>query len=126
MKKHPVLLVIVLIAAILAILNVLSGHWELYFAYFMGAVLGLTCFAYANALDNAHEMLAADPANGLWLIWSMEHKMWWGQNSLGYTIRREDAGRYTLAKAHELVANANYGAATDRPHEAMIKDEPVS
>ena len=42
-----------------------------------------------------------------WLIWSVEHRCWWKPNSFGYTANREDAGRYSLEEAKEIVRNAN-------------------
>lgn len=42
-----------------------------------------------------------------YLIWSIEHGMWWRPNRAGYTIRVAEAGRYTLAEATEIVDDAN-------------------
>jgi hypothetical protein len=37
-----------------------------------------------------------------YLIWSWEHKMWWGPNHCGYTPHLEEAGRYTEAEAAKI------------------------
>ena len=41
------------------------------------------------------------------LIWSIEHKAWWRENSRGYTSDQEDAGLYDLEVAEGIVENAN-------------------
>jgi hypothetical protein len=37
-----------------------------------------------------------------YLIWSNEHRAWWGPDSLGYTTVLEKAGRYTKAEADHI------------------------
>lgn len=37
-----------------------------------------------------------------WLVWSNEHKAWWGPNRSQYYWRIEAAGRYTLEEAIEI------------------------
>ena len=39
------------------------------------------------------------------LIWSHEHGGWWGPNHRGYVQRAEDAGRYSLEEAANIVAD---------------------
>lgn len=55
-----------------------------------------------------------------WLIWSIEHGMWWGENDNGYVQQRNKAGRYTFERAMKIVSGANIGL-HDIPNEAMIK-----
>jgi len=38
----------------------------------------------------------------VWLVFSVEHTAWWRANRSGYTLTREDAGRYTLEEARML------------------------
>lgn len=42
------------------------------------------------------------------LIWSNEHRAWWGSNHVGYTNRIEIAGRYSQQEAIEICNRANY------------------
>lgn len=42
------------------------------------------------------------------LVWSYEHKAWWGPNHCGYTPIILDAGLYTHAEATEICESANY------------------
>lgn len=46
------------------------------------------------------------PSTQLWLIWSNQHRMWWGPRHCGYTPQIEEAGRYTEAEARDAVAEA--------------------
>lgn len=55
-----------------------------------------------------------------WIIWSHEHQGWWAPNERGYVQKRKDAGRYTYAKALEIVEGANR-MLKDAPNEAMVK-----
>lgn len=57
----------------------------------------------------------------LWLVWSIEHGMWWLPNWRGYTENRAEAGRYTYEEALKIVKQANIGD-YDTPNEAMILD----
>lgn len=38
-----------------------------------------------------------------YVIWSHEHKAWWGPDHCGYTEDLTQAGRYTLAEAGAIV-----------------------
>jgi hypothetical protein len=42
-----------------------------------------------------------------YLIWSIEHEMWWMPISKGYTKQLDDAGRYAYEDAKKIVTNAN-------------------
>lgn len=57
-----------------------------------------------------------------WLVWSIEHCMWWGAGHRGYTPHRAEAGRYTFEEAVAIVTNANEHHFND-PYEAMVRDE---
>ena len=37
----------------------------------------------------------------LWLVWSNEHRAWWGPNNSGYDTDIASAGRYTLEDAQK-------------------------
>ncbi len=54
------------------------------------------------------------------LIWSIEHGMWWLPDEDGYTEERMCAGRYSYDDACRIVKGAN-GLQHDVPKEAMIE-----
>jgi hypothetical protein len=61
--------------------------------------------------------------NSLWLVWSMEHRLWWAPNGNGYVKSRSHAGRYSYDQAVRIVADANWSPDHDtHPSEAMILD----
>jgi len=41
-----------------------------------------------------------------YLIWSFEHRAWWGPDRCGYTTDIERAGRYTKEEAGEIVTSS--------------------
>ena len=41
-----------------------------------------------------------------WLIWSNEHKAWWGRDKRGYVQSVAHAGRYSYEDACQIVENA--------------------
>jgi len=41
-----------------------------------------------------------------YLIWSNQHSMWWRARRSGYTQRIEEAGRYSLGEARDIVRMA--------------------
>ena len=43
----------------------------------------------------------------LFLIWSNEHRVWWGPDHNGYTTIVSKAGRYTRAAATDICVGAN-------------------
>ncbi len=45
----------------------------------------------------------------MYLIWSNEHKAWWRENSAGYTVHLEDAGRYSRGEAITICQSAHDG-----------------
>lgn len=47
--------------------------------------------------------------NGPWLIWSNEHTAWWNPNGNGYTLRVDEAGRYSFADALKICTGACHG-----------------
>lgn len=58
-----------------------------------------------------------------WLVWSNEHKAWWGNNGSGYTHSRKNAGRYTQEEAEEVCFHANnYLTDTNHPNETMVPE----
>jgi hypothetical protein len=44
-----------------------------------------------------------------YLIFSYEHRAWWGPNHSGYTQRLHEAGRYSQGEAIDICANALFG-----------------
>jgi len=42
-----------------------------------------------------------------YLVWSYEHTAWWKPNSLGYTSKVSEAGRYPLYEAVRICMGAN-------------------
>lgn len=42
----------------------------------------------------------------VYLIWSNQRGGWWRARERGYTVRIEEAGRYTREHAERIVANA--------------------
>lgn len=55
----------------------------------------------------------------MWLIYSLEHRAWWGSASHGYVFHREDAERYTYEEAKGIVEGANQHLSGEVPNEAM-------
>lgn len=61
--------------------------------------------------------------NTKWLIWSNEHKAWWRENSRGYTMSRNEAGRYSMTEAMEICLGANkFQGDLQVPSETMLQD----
>ncbi len=46
-----------------------------------------------------------------YLVWSNEHRAWWGSHETGYVRRLRDAGRYSREDALRICRNA-LGSAT--------------
>jgi hypothetical protein len=79
--------------------------------------------AVEEALSPSNEPLPAQAKSveepKEWLIWSMEHRRWWSADRQGYCIFRDEAGRYSMSEAKEIVMGANqYNP--NNPNEAMI------
>lgn len=43
----------------------------------------------------------------MFVIWSIQHDMWWGAGRWGYTRDLSEAGRYGEREAREILAGAN-------------------
>ncbi len=41
-----------------------------------------------------------------YVVWSFEHEAWWGPDHCGYTRELQEAGRYTLEEAGDIVAKS--------------------
>src|SRR5262245_22940998 len=41
------------------------------------------------------------------VLWSIEHQMWWRPGRCGYTPERSEAGIYSEAEVREILARAN-------------------
>ena len=48
-----------------------------------------------------------------YLIWSFEHRAWWGPGRVGYTTATHRAGIYTAEEANEICNEANRNAIED-------------
>lgn len=44
-----------------------------------------------------------------WLIWSFEHRAWWGPNRRGYVQTVDQAGRYSAVEACEILEDCMPG-----------------
>ncbi len=51
----------------------------------------------------------------MYLIWSNEHRAWWGPNGSGYVPHLSQAGRYPRPAALEICKGANYGMKFGQP-----------
>lgn len=49
--------------------------------------------------------------DGIYLIWSHEHRAWWGPGGMGYVQSMSEAGHYTRERALLLCAKAIPGTA---------------
>lgn len=55
------------------------------------------------------------------LVWSNEHRSWWGPNFAGYTGIIGKAGRYTRDEAERICKDANrHIDPNDTPNEVMV------
>lgn len=73
------------------------------------------------ALEKAESVDQKPEAQRKWLIYSLEHSLWWKAKSHGYTPRRIEAGKYSFNEAKEIVDGANQFIADGHaPNEAMI------
>jgi hypothetical protein len=43
-----------------------------------------------------------------YLIWSLQHRAWWQEDSWGYTLEYSKAGRFTLEEAEKICWEANF------------------
>ena len=55
-----------------------------------------------------------------YLIWSVEHDMWWGANSRGYTEILSGAGIYSHRDAVRICGDANRYCMQGHVNEVMI------
>lgn len=63
---------------------------------------GRTVATELARLRAANAELAGAINAPLWLVWSNEHRAWWGPNGRNYYWGIESAGRYTLAEAQKI------------------------
>lgn len=59
----------------------------------------------------------------LWLVWSNEHRAWWGPNSAGYRLKVEQAGRYTWKDALRCCESHTYSGEKIPPEVPMPSPE---
>lgn len=56
-----------------------------------------------------------------YLVWSNEHRAWWGPNNCGYYTAMDSAGRYTREQAIAICRNARGGRQfNENPSEVPI------
>lgn len=61
-----------------------------------------------------------------WLIWSNEHRAWWGWNGNGYVRSMDKAGRYSFEEANQICKSANCWIGRDGvPQETMVPVESL-
>jgi hypothetical protein len=62
-----------------------------------------------------------------YLIWSNEHRAWWGPNNAGYTVDINRAGRYSRDAAIDTCAKARDGfTAHDVPTEIPVREDDAA
>jgi hypothetical protein len=63
----------------------------------------------------------------IYLIWSNEHRAWWGPARSGYETHAENAGQYSQREAVEICADAMPGtfARLGMPPELPVRVEDV-
>jgi len=57
----------------------------------------------------------------MYLVWSNEHRAFWGEDRSGYVNDHRKAGRYTLAEATDICRDASYGS-VNVPNETMLPE----
>lgn len=73
-------------------------------------------FTTTGGIDN---LPIESAATSLWLVYSNEHRAWWGPGHHGYTTDTDRAGRYSQAAAAAICAKANI-VPRDPPNEVMV------
>ena len=53
--------------------------------------------------------------NDTYLVWSNEHRGWWGPGRRGYVADIKDAGRYSRREALDICSNAMPGRPANEP-----------
>jgi hypothetical protein len=61
----------------------------------------------------------------VWLIWSNEHRAWWGPGRHGYTTLTDRAGRYSRQEAAEIVGQANIVPRLPPNEVAVLAPRPI-
>jgi hypothetical protein len=56
----------------------------------------------------------------IWLIWSNEHRAFWGPGCHGYTTDTRKAGHYTETHARQIVHDATRWQREGPPNEVML------
>lgn len=82
----------------------------------------------SKIVDRIAERLAAKPADeGLYLVWSNQHRAWWRPKSAGYTDDVKRAGRYSRAEAISISFRGRdgWGSPKDIPDELAIAERDV-
>lgn len=81
-----------------------------------------------DAIVAIFDRLAAKPADeGLYLVWSNQHRAWWRPNSAGYTDDVKRAGRYSRAEAMSISFHGRDGWDSPKgvPDELAIAERDV-
>ena len=67
-----------------------------------------------------------DASERIWLIWSNEHRAWWGPGSMGCVGIIEKAGRYSFKDASAICDEANRYLPKGNKHEFMVLSPEAS
>lgn len=57
---------------------------------------------------------------GCYVIWSNEHRAWWGPERRGYVTNLAEAGIYGRDEANLIARNAKFGSAPGMPNEIAL------
>jgi hypothetical protein len=60
-----------------------------------------------------------------WLVWSEEHGAWWGGSGWLYVRSIQEADRYTLEDAQEIVRKGNLGDKQGREFNEIAVLDPM-
>lgn len=72
-----------------------------------------------------HSSTASEKQAHEWLIWSNEHRAWWGPGRCGYPEKVSAAGRYTLTEARDICRSRHWADGVTPP-ETMIHESEVA
>jgi hypothetical protein len=61
--------------------------------------------------------------SGMYLIWSNEHRAWWGPNRCGYFTSIDSAGRYLRDEAIKIASSARGGWAKGKNPDEIAMPE---
>jgi hypothetical protein len=103
----------------LGIVEALRNFMELFALEYLGkdpraAHAHRKAVAALKAYDEA-QALRAQPAPAEWMVWSNEHRAWWGPERCGYRQDPAQAGLYSLEEAADICRRADRRAGSYLP-----------